>query len=119
MTAYCILSQPDPASVDPQWIGDVGHLIDWVRRRYGRGPYFGAWAMDGRVLLQSMLAAVRGQDWQAIPRRWAAITSLLRGDERRAGTCRCISFSKLPSCFAADEWKDRMLRAGLRYRLDK
>ena len=43
MTAYYILSQSDPASVDSQWIGHVGHVIDWVRKHFGRGPYFGAW----------------------------------------------------------------------------
>lgn len=46
MTAYYILSSPDSAAVDPHWTGDVGHLIDWVRQKFGRGPYFGAWAID-------------------------------------------------------------------------
>ena len=46
MTAYYILTRPDPASVDPHWTGDVGRLLDWVRRKFGRGPYQGAWAID-------------------------------------------------------------------------
>jgi hypothetical protein len=32
MTAYYILTRPDPAAVDPHWTGDVGHMLDWVRR---------------------------------------------------------------------------------------
>jgi hypothetical protein len=46
MTAFYILSSPDPAAVDKQWSSHVGHLIDWVRQKFGRGPYFGAWAID-------------------------------------------------------------------------
>jgi hypothetical protein len=46
MTAYYIMTRPDPAAVDPEWISHVGHLIDWVRLHFGRGPFFGAWAID-------------------------------------------------------------------------
>jgi hypothetical protein len=46
MTAYYILSRDDPARVDRDWMNHVGHLIDWVRKRFGRGPYFGAWGID-------------------------------------------------------------------------
>jgi hypothetical protein len=46
MTAFYILSSPDPAAVDKQWSSHVGHMIDWVRQKFGRGPYFGAWAID-------------------------------------------------------------------------
>jgi len=46
MTAYYILSQPEPASVDRDWMSHTGHLIDWVRKRFGRGPFLGAWAID-------------------------------------------------------------------------
>src|ERR1019366_7319951 len=46
MTAYYILASPDPSALDSHWTGDVGHLIDWVRQKFGRGPYFGAWAID-------------------------------------------------------------------------
>ena len=45
-TAYYLLSRPDPHAIDPDWVNHVGHLIDWVRRRLGRGPFFGAWAID-------------------------------------------------------------------------
>lgn len=46
MTAYYILTRPDPLAVDRNWQGHVGHLLDWVRVKLGRGPYFGAWAID-------------------------------------------------------------------------
>ena len=46
MAAYYVLSSPNPNAVDSHWTGDVGHLIDWVRQKFGRGPYFGAWAID-------------------------------------------------------------------------
>ena len=46
MTAYYLLTAPDPAAIDPHWTGDVGHLLDWVRQKFGRGPFLGAWAID-------------------------------------------------------------------------
>ncbi|MCL2658930.1 MAG: hypothetical protein FWD64_00225 [Acidobacteriaceae bacterium] len=53
MTAYYILSREDPASVDPEWVSHVGHLIDWVRGRFGRGPFLGAWAIDEQGKINS------------------------------------------------------------------
>jgi hypothetical protein len=46
ITAQYILSHDDPASIDPHWAADVGHLIDWTKAMFGRGPYYGAWAID-------------------------------------------------------------------------
>lgn len=46
MTARYIMLRDDPASVDPKWEENVGHLIDFSRALLGRGPYFGAWAID-------------------------------------------------------------------------
>ena len=45
-TAYYILSRDDPSAVDPDWREHVGHLLDWDRELLGRGPFFGAWAID-------------------------------------------------------------------------
>ena len=45
-TAYYILSHDDPAAVDPEWQTHVGYLLDSDRGILGRGPYFGAWAID-------------------------------------------------------------------------
>jgi hypothetical protein len=49
MTAYYILSQQDPATVDPEWRVHVGHLLDRSRALLGRGPFFGAWAIDEQL----------------------------------------------------------------------
>jgi hypothetical protein len=49
MTAYYILTRDDPASVDQNWGLDVGHLLDRSRLLLGRGPYFGAWAIDEQM----------------------------------------------------------------------
>jgi hypothetical protein len=46
VTAYYLLNREDPAASDPEWVNHVGHIIDWVRDKFGRGPYFGAWGID-------------------------------------------------------------------------
>ena len=75
MTAYYILNRKDPASVDNQWVSHVGHLIDWVRRRFGRGPFFGAWAIDEQGTPDGRGCCSRaGQGSHG--GRWAAINAL-------------------------------------------
>lgn len=49
MTVYYLLSQEDPASVDQNWRDHAGHLLDRSRGLLGRGPYFGAWAIDEQM----------------------------------------------------------------------
>ena len=46
MTAYYILSRDDPSTVDPEWQTHVGYLLDRSRGLLGRGPFYGAWAID-------------------------------------------------------------------------
>jgi hypothetical protein len=49
MVGRYILTSPDPSAVTPKWTRPnmlTGRLIDWVRTRFGRGPYLGAWAID-------------------------------------------------------------------------
>jgi hypothetical protein len=49
MVGRYILNSPDPAALTPKWTRWnmlTGRLIDWVRMRFGRGPYLGAWAID-------------------------------------------------------------------------
>jgi hypothetical protein len=75
MTAYYILTRDDPAAVDADWIPHVGHLIDWVRRRFGRGPFFGAWGIDEQGTLDGHGCCSRaglGSDTS----RWAAINAM-------------------------------------------
>jgi hypothetical protein len=49
MTAFYILSHDDPSTVDPSWRSDVGFLVDRSRALLGRGPFFGAWAIDEQI----------------------------------------------------------------------
>jgi hypothetical protein len=49
MTAYYILTQANPASVDSDWDVHVGHLLDRSRVLLGRGPFYGAWAIDEQL----------------------------------------------------------------------
>lgn len=49
MTAYYILTQDNPASVDKDWQVHIGHLLDRSRVLLGRGPFFGAWAIDEQL----------------------------------------------------------------------
>jgi hypothetical protein len=75
ITAYYILNREDPASVDPAWLSHVGHLIDWVRVRFGRGPFFGAWAIDEQGTPDGRGCCSRaGQGSHG--GRWAAINAL-------------------------------------------
>jgi hypothetical protein len=74
-TAYYLLTRPNPEEVDSHWSNHVGHLIDWVRRRLGRGPFFGAWAIDEQGTPDGAGCCSRsglGSDTS----RWAAINAL-------------------------------------------
>ena len=79
MTAYYIMSRPDPAAIDPEWVNHVGHLIDWVRLRFGRGPFLGAWAIDeqGPPSGRDGCCSRAGQGSHG--GRWAAINAMYAG----------------------------------------
>jgi hypothetical protein len=80
MTVYYILSRPDPGSVDREWVSHTGHIIDWVRRRFGRGPFLGAWAIDeqgtpdGRGCCSRAGQGSHGGRWAAINAMYAERT---------------------------------------------
>jgi hypothetical protein len=83
MTAYYILSQPDPSAVDPTWKEDVGHLIDWVRRTLGVGPFLGAWAVNEQGHREGGWGTVTERTWccsraglASDTSRWAAINAM-------------------------------------------
>lgn len=76
MLAYYILAREDPAKIDPNWMDHVGRLIDWVRRHFGRGPFYGAQAIDeqGAPPDYSGCCSRSGQgDYSA---RWGAINAM-------------------------------------------
>lgn len=76
MTAYYILSSPDPAAIDPHWTGDVGHLLDWVRHKFGRGPYLGAWAVDEQGPPPDFNGCCSRAGLASDTSRWAALNAM-------------------------------------------
>lgn len=105
MTAYYILTREDPAAVDREWVAHVGHLIDWVRLKFGRGPFFGAWGIDEQGTPQLMACCSRaglGSDSS----RWAAINAMYyekTGDgQAREDAFRSLNYS---TYFAAPDGK--------------
>ena len=76
MTAYYILAHEDPATVDPQWMGHVGRLIDWVREKFGRGPFFGAQAIDEQATPDASFGCCSRAGQGDHTARWAAVNAL-------------------------------------------
>jgi hypothetical protein len=114
MTAYYILTSPDPAAIDPHWVGDVGHLIDWVRRRFGRGPYLGAWAIDEQGPPPDYGGCCSRAGLASATSRWGAINALYyekTGDlQAREDAFRSLNYA---TYFAADD--GRIACCGLDY----
>ena len=106
MTAYYILSQEDPSSVDQNWIGDTGHLLDWVKKRYGRGPYLGAWAVDEQGPPPDWEGCCSRAGLASDTSRWAAINALYY-EHTKDGQAREDAFRSLnyATYFAADDGK--------------
>ena len=106
MTAYYILTVPDPSAVDPHWIGDVGKLIDWVRRRFGRGPYLGAWAIDEQGAPPDYIGCCSRAGLASDTSRWAAINAMYyekTGDlQAREDAFRSLNYA---TYFADDQGK--------------
>jgi hypothetical protein len=76
MTAYYILTAPDPSAVDSHWTGDVGHLLDWTRHQFGRGPYLGAWAIDEQGVPPDKDGCCSRAGLASDTSRWAAINAM-------------------------------------------
>ena len=78
MVAWYVLSNSDPASVTPKWTRwpmMTGRLLDWVRTRFGRGPYSGAWAIDEQGTPDGHGCCSRA-GLASHTSRWAAINAL-------------------------------------------
>ncbi len=114
MTAYYILTQDDPASVDPDWMADVGHIIDWVRMHYGRGPYFGAWAIDEQGPPPDYSGCCSRAGLASDTSRWAAINALYY-EKANDGQAHMDAFRSLSyaTYFAGDD--GRIACCGLDY----
>ncbi|HXC36684.1 MAG TPA: hypothetical protein VNV43_12465 [Candidatus Acidoferrales bacterium] len=114
MTAYYILSAPDPAAVDPHWTGDVGHMIDWVRQKFGCGPYFGAWAINEQGEPPDYCGCCSRAGLGSDTSRWAAINAMYyekTGDaQAREDAFRSLNYA---TYFADDQ--GRIACCGLDY----
>jgi hypothetical protein len=78
MIAWYVLSSPDPASLTPKWTRwpmMTGRLLDWVRTRFGRGPYLGAWAIDEQGTPDGQGCCSRA-GLGSHTSRWAAVNAL-------------------------------------------
>lgn len=97
MTAYYILSSPHPEQIDSHWTGDVGHLIDWVKQRLGRGPFFGAWAIDEQGPPPDYCGCCSRAGLASDTSRWAAINAMYyekTGDgQSREDAFRSLNYS--------------------------
>ncbi len=107
MAAYYIMTRPDPAAVDPEWTSHAGHLIDWVRRHFGRGPYLGAWAIDEQGQPERDYYGCCSRAGQGSHGgRWAAINAIyasMTGDEQaREDAFRSMNYA---TYFADSEGK--------------
>jgi hypothetical protein len=91
--------------MDPGWVSHVGHLIDWVKWRFGRGPFLGAWGIDEQGTLDGRRCCSRaglGSDTS----RWAAINAMYY-EKTGEGQARDDAFRSLnyATYFAASDGK--------------
>jgi hypothetical protein len=94
LAAYYILSHDDPAEVDPQWMGHVGRLLDWVRIKLGRGPFFGAQAIDEQTTPDASFGCCSRAGQGDHTARWAAMSALFF-EKTRDGQAREDAFRSL------------------------
>jgi hypothetical protein len=94
MAAYYILAREDPAEVDPQWMGHMGRLLDWVRIKLGRGPFFGAQAIDEQTTPDASFGCCSRAGQGDHTARWAAINALFF-EKTRDGQAREDAFRSL------------------------
>lgn len=106
MTSYYILNRDDPASVDRNWQGDVGAMIDWVKRTMGRGTFFGAWAIDEQGRPPDYHNCCSRAGLGSDTSRWAAINAMYyerTGDgQAKEDAIRSLNYA---TYFAADDGK--------------
>jgi hypothetical protein len=76
MAAYYILAREDPAEIDPEWMGHVGRLLDWVRTKLGRGPFFDAQAIDEQTTPTASFGCCSRAGQGDHTARWAAINAM-------------------------------------------
>ncbi len=115
IAAYYILAREDPAEIDQQWMRHVGRLLDWVRIKLGRGPFFGAQAIDEQTTPDATFGCCSRAGQGDHTARWAAINAMFfektRDGQAREDAFRSLNYGDLfrrlrrPHC---------LLRRGLR-----
>lgn len=97
MTAYYILSSESPELRDKSWANNVGNLIDWVKLRFGRGPFFGAWGIDEQGSASDYHYCCSRAGLASDSSRWAAINAMYyekTGDaQAREDAFRSLSYA--------------------------
>ncbi len=97
MTTYYILKHEDPASVDREWTNHVGHVIDWVRQHFGRGPFFGGWGVDEQGRPPNYAGCCSRAGLSSDSSRWGAINAMYyekTGDaQAREDAFRALNYS--------------------------
>lgn len=97
MTAYYILSSESPELRDKSWANHVGNLLDWVKLRFGRGPFFGAWGIDEQGSASDYHYCCSRAGLASDSSRWAAINAMYyekTGDaQAREDAFRSLSYS--------------------------
>jgi hypothetical protein len=91
LTAAYVLAHPER---DGRWRAHARALLRWTRNSFGRGPYFGAWAIDEqRAPGRSGCCSPAGLGSDTA--RWAAVNALLyaRTGDRHARTTAFRSLS--------------------------
>ncbi len=94
IAAYYILAREDPAEIDPQWMSHVGRLLDWVRIKLGRGPFFGAQAIDEQTTPDATFGCCSRAGQGDHTARWAAINAMFF-EKTRDGQAREDAFRSL------------------------
>jgi hypothetical protein len=102
VTAYYILSQDDPSTVDKSWREDVGHLIDRSRELLGRGPFFGAWAIDEQLRPDGGRTGAPSEETTYVTARGPLFRTFSRGCCSRAGlVCRTSQWGAINAMYYA------------------
>jgi hypothetical protein len=94
IAAYYILAREDPAEIDQQWMSHVGRLLDWVRIKLGRGPFFGAQAIDEQTTPDATFGCCSRAGQGDHTARWAAINAMFF-EKTRDGQAREDAFRSL------------------------
>ena len=94
LAAYYILNREDPAEIDPEWMGHVGRLLDWVKIKLGRGPFFNAQAIDEQTTPTASFGCCSRAGQGDHTARWAAINAMFF-EKTRDGQAREDAFRSL------------------------